>query len=132
MVLPGTGGGRSPPPSIDPPCRGAAAAAAGGTGRVTVPGGPGSGGPLRRGRGGRGDAFPGTGGLVPGGRRGIGWSARLQPSHALVLFVHGGLWPGGLGWSAVVVVGVLVMVVVVGPLVVVALVVVGMVLRVWP
>ena len=43
-----------------------------------------------------------------------------------------GLWPGGVGWWAVVVVGVVFLVVVVGPLVVVALVVVGMVLRVWP
>ena len=57
-----------------------------------------------------------------------GWSARWLPSHSLVLFVHGGLWPGGVGWWAVVVV----VVVVVGPLVVVALVVVGLVLRVWP
>ena len=65
-----------------------------------------------------------------------GWSARLLPSHTLVLLVHGGRWPGGVGWWAVVVVGVVlvvvVVVVVVGPLVVVALVVVGMVLRVWP
>ena len=49
-----------------------------------------------------------------------------------MLFVHGGLWPGGVGWWAVVVVGVVLVVVVVGPLVVVALVVVGLVLRVWP
>ena len=55
-----------------------------------------------------------------------------MPSHSLVLFVHGGLWPGGVGWWAVVVVGVVLVVVVVGPLVVVALVVVGLVLRVWP
>ena len=60
------------------------------------------------------------------------WSARWLPSHTLVLLVHGGLWPGGLGWWAVVVVGVVLPVVVVGPLVVLALVVVGMVLRVWP
>ena len=46
--------------------------------------------------------------------------------------MHGGLWPGGVGWWAVVVVGVVLVVVVVGPLVVVALVVVGLVLRVWP
>ena len=127
------GGGGSPPPSIDPPRRGAAAAAVGGTGRVTAPGGVGPGGPLRRGRGGRGDTVPGTGGgwpLVVGGVR--GWSARWLPSHTLVLLVHGGLWPGGVGWWAVVVVGVVLVVVVVGPLVVVALVVVGMVLRVWP
>ena len=53
----------------------------------------------------------------------------------LVLLVHRGWWPGGVGWWAVVVVGVVSVVVVsvvVGPLVVVALVVVGMMLRVWP
>ena len=61
-----------------------------------------------------------------------GWSARWLPSHSLVLFVHGGLSPGGVGWWAVVVVGLVLVVVVVGPLVVVALVVVGLVLRVWP
>ena len=42
--------------------------------------------------------------LVVGGV--CGWSARWLPSHSLVLFVHGGLWPGGAGWWAVVVVGV--------------------------
>ena len=73
VVPPGTGGGgESPPPSMDPPRRGAVAAAAGGTGRVTVPGGVGPGGPLRRGRGSRGDTVPGTGGLAPGGRWGMG------------------------------------------------------------
>ena len=61
-----------------------------------------------------------------------GWSARWLPSHTVVLLVHGGLWTGGVGCWAVVVVGVLLVVVVVGPLVVVALVVVGMVLRVRP
>ena len=61
-----------------------------------------------------------------------GWSGRLLPSHALVLLVPGGLWPGGVGWWAVVVVGLVLVVVMVGPLVVVALVVVGMVLRVGP
>ena len=60
-----------------------------------------------------------------------GWSARLLQSHALVLLVQGGLWPGGVGWWAVVVVGVVLLVMMVEPLVVVALVVVGMVLRVW-
>ena len=60
-----------------------------------------------------------------------GWSAWLLPSHTLVLLVHGGLWPRGVGWWAVVVVRVVLVVVVVGPLVVVALVVLGMVLRVW-
>ena len=59
------------------------------------------------------------------------WSARWLPSHLLVLFVHRGLWPVGVGWWAVVVGGVVLVVVVVGPLVVVALVVVGSVLRVW-
>ena len=64
----------------------------------------------------------------------LGWSARgvVLPSHALVLLVHGGLWPGGVGWWAVVVVVVLVVEVVVGASVAVALVVVVMVLRVWP
>ena len=61
-----------------------------------------------------------------------GWSARWLPSHPLVLFVHGGLWPGGVGRWAVVVVGVVLVVVVVGPLVVVVWVVAGLVLRVWP
>ena len=68
----GGGGGGSHPPSIDPPRRGALAVAAGGTGRVTVPGGVGPGGPLRRGRGGRGDTVPGTGGLAPDGSWGMG------------------------------------------------------------
>ena len=108
------------------------AAAAGGTGRVTVPGGIGPGGPLRHGRGGGGDTVLGTGGcpLVVGGV--WGWSAWWLPSHTLVLLVHEGLWPAGVGWWAVVVVGVVLVVVEVGPLVVVALVVVGMVLQVWP
>ena len=68
--------------------------------------------------------------LVVGGV--CGWSAQWLPSHSLVLFVHGGLWPGGVGWWAVVVVGVVLVVVVVGPLMVVVLVVVGLVLRVFP
>ena len=64
--------------------------------------------------------------LVLGGV--VEWSARgvLLQSDALVLFVHGGLWPGGVGWWAVVVV-----VVLVGALAAVALVVV-IVLRVCP
>ena len=66
--------------------------------------------------------------LVVGGV--CGWSARWLPSHTLVLFVHGGLYPGGVGWWVVVVVGVVFVVVVVGPLVVVPLVLVGWVLRV--
>ena len=61
-----------------------------------------------------------------------GWGARWLPSRPLVLFVYGGLWPGGVGRWAVVVVGVVLVVVVVGPLVVVVWVVVGLVLRVWP
>ena len=56
----------------------------------------------------------------------------MLPSHTLVLLVHRRLWPGGVGWWAVVVVGLVLVVVVVGLLLVVALVVVGMVLRVWP
>ena len=131
-------GGGGPPSSMDPPRRGVVAAAAGGMGRVTVPRGVGHGGPPWRGRGGQGDTVPGTGvvagtggwPLVVGGV--CRWSARWLPSHTLVLFVHGGLWPGGVGWWAVVVVGVVLVVVVVGPLVVVALVVVGLMLRVWP
>ena len=75
--------------------------------------------------------------LVRGGRPlvvGGVWqlSAWWLPSHTLVLLVHGGLWPVGVGWWAVVVVGLVLVVFVVGPLVVVALVVVGMVLRVLP
>ena len=121
VVPPGTGGGGGgPPSSMDPPRRGVVAAAAGGMGRVTVLGGVGPGGPLWRGRGGRGDTVPGTGGgwlvregwpLVVGGV--CGWSARWLPSHLLVLFMHGGLWPGGVGWWAVLVVGVVLVVVVV-------------------
>ena len=105
---------------------------------MTVPAGVGPGGPLRHGHGARGDTVPGTGGVAPGGRWQCevwGWSARLLPSHTLVLLVHRGWWPGGVGWWAVVVVGVVlvvVVVVVVGPLVVMELVVVGMVLSVWP
>ena len=69
--------------------------------------------------------------LVRGGwvcERGV----RRLPSRPLVLLVYGGLWPGGVGRWAVVVVGVVLVVVVVGPLVVVVCVVVGLVLRVWP
>ena len=129
-LVPRGGGGL--PPSLNPPHRGAAATAAGGTGRVTVPGGAGPGGALRHGCGGRGDRVPNTGGwpLVVGGV--WGWRVRGLPSHTLVLLVHRGLWPGGVGWWAVVVVQVVLVVVVAGPLVVMALVVVGMVLRVCP
>ena len=123
---------------MDLPRRGVVAAAAGGMGRVTVLGGVGPGGPLWRGRGGGGDTVPGTEGVAGRGGwplvvgRVCGWSARWLPSHSLLLFVQGGLWPGGVGWWAVVVLGVVLVVVVVGPLVVVVLVVVGLVLRVWP
>ena len=61
-----------------------------------------------------------------------GRGVRRLPSRPLVLLVYGGLWPGGVGRWAVVVVGVVLVVVVVGPLVVVVCVVVGFVLRVWP
>ena len=73
VAPPGTGGGGGgPPPSIYPPRRGAVAAAAGAMGRVTVPGGVGPRGPLWRGCAGRGDTVPGTGGVAPGGRWGMG------------------------------------------------------------
>ena len=70
--------------------------------------------------------------LVVGGV--LGWSARglVLPSHALVLLVHRGFRPGGVGWWAVVVVVLVVVVVVVGALMALALVLVVMVLRVWP
>ena len=68
--------------------------------------------------------------LVVGGL--WGWSARVPPSHALVVLVHRGLWPGGVACWAVVVVVVVLVVVVVGALVALAMVVVVMVLRVWP
>ena len=102
VVLPGLGGGGSPV-AHGSATKCVVAAAAGGMGRVTVLGGVGPGGPLRRGRGGRGDTVPGKGGwLVRGGWplvvHGVcGWSARWLPSHSLVLFVHGGLWPRGAG-----------------------------------
>ena len=56
----------------------------------------------------------------------------MLPSHALVLLVQGKLWLSWVGWWAVVVVGVVLVLVVVGPLVMMALVVVKMVLRLWP
>ena len=61
-----------------------------------------------------------------------GRGVRRLPSRPLVLLVYGGLWPGGVGRWAVVVVGVVLVVVVMGPLLVVVCVVVGLVLRVWP
>ena len=74
------GGWGGPPSSMDPPRRGAAA---GGMGRVTVLGGVGPGGPLRRGRGGWGDTdtVPGTG-VAPGGR----WGMRVECSVAAIPF----------------------------------------------
>ena len=69
--------------------------------------------------------------LVRGGWA-CGRGVRRLPSRLLVLLVYGGLWPGGVGRWALVVVGVVLVVVVVGPLVVVVCVVVGLVLRVWP
>ena len=136
----GTGGGGGGALSMDPPRRGVVAAVAGGMGRVAVLGGAGPGGPLRHrmvARGVRIRFLVRGWWLVRGGWLlavgGVcGWSARWLPSRPLVLFVHGGLWPGGVGRWAVVVVGVVLVVVVVGPLVVVVLVVVGLVLRVWP
>ena len=123
-------GWQSPPPSIDLPRRGAAAVAAGGTGRGTVPAGGVAGGPLCV------DVVAGRiRFLVRGGRSLVvggvwGWSAQVLPSHAPVLRVHGGLWPGGVGWWAVVVLMVVLVVVVVGALVALAQVVGVMVLRV--
>ena len=76
LLLLGWGGG--PLSSMDLQCRGVVAAAAGGMGRVTVPGGVGSGGPPQGGRGGRDDTVAGSGGggwpLVVGGV--CEWSAR--------------------------------------------------------
>ena len=93
-------GGASPHPFADLQCKGVAAVAAGGTGRVAVPVGGRLGGPLRRGAVGRADTVLGMGGgrpLVVGGV--VGWIARwvVLPSHALVLFLHVGFWPGGVG-----------------------------------
>ena len=91
VVTPGTrGGGGGPPSSMDPPRRGVVAATAGGMGRVTVLGGVGPKGPLRRGRGGRGDTetVPGTEGVagtrrvVPGGR----WGMQVERSVAAIPF----------------------------------------------
>ena len=133
VVPPGTeGGGGSPPPSMDLPRRGAAAVAAGGTGRVTAPAWGGPWGPLRRGRGCRADTVPGTGGLAPGDRRGMGverpgapipcpGAARARGAVAR----WGRLVGSGSGGGGVVAV-------VPGALVAVALVVVMMVLRVRP
>ena len=73
VVPPGTGGGGGPPSSMDLPRRGVLAAAAGGMGRVTVLGGVGPGGPLRRVLGGRGDTVPGTGRVAGTGGYGPWW-----------------------------------------------------------
>ena len=67
------GGGGGPLLSMDPPRRNLVAAAAGGMGRVTVLGGVGPRGPLRRGRGGQGDMAPGTGGVAGTGGVGPWW-----------------------------------------------------------
>ena len=97
VVLPGTGGGVSPPPSVDLPRRGAAAVAAGGTGRVAVLDGLGLGGPFGVDVVARRIRFLvwGRQPLVVGGV--VGWSARwvVLPSHALLLVVHGGCGPVG-------------------------------------
>ena len=98
-------GGGGPLPSMHPPRRGAVAAAAGGMGRVTVPGGVGPAGPPRPGRRGGGIWC-----LVWGGWPLVvsvvwGRSAWWLPSHTLVLLVHRGSRPGGVGWWAVVVSG---------------------------
>ena len=82
---------------MDPPRRGVVAAAAGGMSRVTVPGGVGPGGPLWRGRGGRGDTVPGTGGvagtggMAPGGR----WGMPVERSVAAIPIFTGGCGPVG-------------------------------------
>ena len=124
---------------MNPPRRGVVAAAAGGMGRVTVLGGVGPGGPLWRGRGGRGDTVPGTGrvaGTGGGGGSGGGWGMRVERSLAAIPFAGAVRARGVVArWGRVVGSGsggVVLVVVVVGPLVVVVLVVVGLVLRVWP
>ena len=89
VVLPGTGGGGGgPPSSMDPPRRGVMAAAAGRMGRVTVAGGVGPGGPLRRGRGGRMDTVPGTGGMAGTGGVTTGgrWCMQVERSVAAIPF----------------------------------------------
>ena len=70
------GGGGGPPSSMDLPCRGVVAAAADGMGRVTVPGGVGSRGPPRCGRGGGGDTVDVTGQVAPGGS----WGMQMERS----------------------------------------------------
>ena len=89
VVPPGWGGGGGgPPSSMDLPRRGVVVAAAGGMGRVPVLGGVGSGGPLRRGRGGRGDTVPGTGGVAGtwGVASGGWWGMRMERSVAAIPF----------------------------------------------
>ena len=133
LRVPGPGGGF--PPSMDLPRRAAvpgsvdaAAVVAGGTGPVfvgvVVPAGAGLGGPLWCGRGGRANTVLGRGGgsLVVGGVVGLSAWWVVLPSLALVLLVHGGWSPGGVGWWAVVVV---VVGLVLGVVVVVVLVVVA-------
>ena len=89
---------------MDPPRRGVVAAAAGGIGQVTVAGGVGPRGAPSAWKwwpGGYGSWYGGGGWYVGGWPLVVGgvcgWSARWLPSHSLVLFVHGGLWPGGVG-----------------------------------
>ena len=119
---------------MDPPLRGVVAAAAGGMGRVTDLGGVGPEGapaawtwsPGGYGYGSwYGAGVAGTGGVAHGGR----WGMRAERSVAAIPFAGA---VRGVGWWAVVVVGLVLVVVVVGPLVVVVLVVVGLVLQVWP
>ena len=117
---------------MDLPRRGVAAVVAGGTCRVTVLVGVGPGGPFGVDVVAWPICFLVRGGwpLVVGGV--WGWSARVLPSHALVLLVHGGFWSGGVGWSAAVGEMEVFVVLLVGALVAVALEVVVMALRVWP
>ena len=133
-------GGGGPLSSMDPPRRGVVAAAAGGMGRVTVLGGVGPGGPLRRGHGGRGDTdtVPGMRGVAGTGGPAFGgsWGMRVERSVAAIPFAGAVRAPGvvvrRVGWWAVVVVGVVLVVLLVELLVVLVFVVVGLVLRVWP
>ena len=93
------GGGGGPLSSMNLPRRGVVAAAAGGMGRVTVPGGVGSGGPPRRGRGGRGDTVAGTGRVAPRGR----WDMRVERSVTAIPYAGAVCARGGVArWGRVV------------------------------